>query len=284
MLFRSCLEFKFGQIDYLQLYASTDPTTYPRDASIAYCNITGTLVTRLEFATDPLYAEGAEVDGAGTSSQWINSNYFYISRAVAIDIGGSYSHNGNIFYNCTVETGYARINIERGNKNRFVNLRLENNPTITFGERTMRNILERIWFGSQGSYLTYSNVTDNGLFNKVTSVHESKAHKIDIIRLDARLDTQYNGQSSNYGNLSPSRKYVKPNGNSRIIYETKPFLIDPSDTLDFYCNNPTLLANSMYTARIYFYDANMQPCTNITSDWYTSGNFRTVSSGYVGLS
>lgn len=278
-----CLEFKFSQIDYLQLYASTDPTTYPRDASIAYCEITGTLATRLEFATDPRYADGAEADGASSANQWINSNYFYISRLVAVDIDGSYKHNGNIFYNATIETSSARINIARGNKNRFMNTRLEGSPLITFSEATMGNIVERIWFGTQANYLTYSNVVDNGLLNKVTSVQESMSHKIDVIRLDARFDTMFNGQSGNYGYLSPSRKFLKTASASRIMYETKPFLIAPSDILDFYCSNRTSLERSEYTARIFFYDVNMQLCTNITSGWFATGNFNTIkaASGYI---
>lgn len=278
-----CLDFKFSQIDYLQLYASTDPTTFPVDASIGYCDITGNLVTRLELTTDPRYAEGVQADGAGSANQWINSNYFYISRAVAVDIGGSYRHNGNIFYNCTIETADGRINILKGNKNRFLNTRLEGSPAISFSEETMGNIVERMWFPTQANYLTYSNVIDNGLLNKVTSVQEEMSNKIDIVKMDARFDTMFNGQSGNYGYLSPSRKFLKTVSASRIMYETKPFLIAPSDILDFYCSNRTSLESSGYTARIFFYDVNMQLCTNITSGWFATGNFNTINaaSGYI---
>lgn len=278
-----CLKFNFDQIDYLLLYASTDPSVYPVDSSISYSSFTGELVTKLELNTDPRYAEGEAKDGAGSKNQWINSNFFYISRMLGIDIKGSYQHNGNIFYNSTLETPQAYINIEVGNKNIFTNVRMEGYPTVFLGETTVGNIIERVWFSTEATVLHYPNVTDLGVLNKVTSVQETRMNKFTVLDLNTKTDSFFNGQAMNFGNLNPSRKFIKTESPYSFIAATNPFEIAPSDIFNFKCNTEDNSITSRYIARVYFYDKDMKPCTQIEDDWIYSVNFKTINktNGYV---
>lgn len=278
-----CTNFKFDQVDYLQLYASTDPKTFPADGSIAYCSFSANLVTRIEFNTDPRYAGGVQADGAGSANQWINSNTFHLTRCIAVDIKGSYPHNHNVFYGgCFENGGYTRINIEVGNKNQFVHIRGEGSPVITFGVGTRGNIVSRSWFSDVSNYLIFDNVTDLGELNKVTSVQELESHRIEILNINSNLDASYNGQSGNYGRINPSRRVIKTVAASQIITQTKPFKIMPADILHFYCNSVDA-STSRYNVRVYFYDKNGVLVTDLSSDWFYTANFSTLNAaqGYA---
>ncbi|EPF71605.1 hypothetical protein [Acinetobacter rudis] len=272
-----CLKFTFDQIDYLLLYASTDPSVYPRDSSISYSSFTGELVTRLEFNTDSRYENGQEADGPGSRSQWINSNFFYISRIMGIDIKGSYQHNGNVFYNSTLETTEAYLNLEVGNKNVFLNIRTEGYPKIFLSASTIGNIIERTWFSTEATVLSFPNVTDLGVLNKVTSVHETRMHKYTILRHDARIDTIFNGQPLNMGsNLNVSRRKISSILPYQFISKTNVFEIAPTDIINFYCDTISDVV-SKYIARVYFYDKDMNLCTDIEEDWFYSVNFKKIN-------
>lgn len=282
------LYFKFDQIDYLQLYASTDPVNYKTDSSIAYCFIVGGMTTRLELTTDPRYANGANTDGPASANQWINSNVFFIQRIFALDVKGSYHHNQNTFYGGTFEriAQDVRINFEVGWKNCVLNFRGEGYPRINFGVGTKGNIVQRSWFGSENTYLTYDNnevgrVTDLGTNNKVTSIFEEVSHVIPVFNIDVMRDSAYNGQHSNYGKIVPTRRKIYTAESYMTIAETKPFEFGRSDVLSFYCNTINAVT-SRYIVRISMYDSQANKITIIDSSWFTTNKSFTVNAaGYI---
>ncbi|TMV48923.1 hypothetical protein FE783_14715 [Paenibacillus mesophilus] len=107
---------------YLQLFAdAADPTM----SSIAYCEFyLGRMINTLE-----LYG------AAGTS--WINENTFYEGalKKIVID-SASYSHNNNVFIKPCVEGADAVIQIKKGVRNKFYDLRTEGGTKINPPERT----------------------------------------------------------------------------------------------------------------------------------------------------
>lgn len=277
-----CLSFNFDQIDYLQLFASTDPETYPTESSIGYCNFTGALVTKIELTDDPRFREGSG-SGAGSRVQWINSNFFWIARIVSCSFAGGYSHNANVFYNATFETASAKIDMQVGNKNRFVNIRGEGYPTIYFGKETNGNIVERVWYSSDSSVIVHNNVTDEGTLNKVTSSHEEAMNRVNIFSINSWLGALYNGRISQYNNRRVTRKKIVSNTPYGILFNTKPFYIDTKDMLSFNVDNTGDTSIwSRYVVRVYLYDANMKPCTDITSDWFGSVQINAINAaGWV---
>lgn len=281
-----CTRFTFDQIDYMKLWASTDPITYPHDASIAYCYFYGNLLTRLDFATDPRFAEGMQADGAGSANQWINSNYFHIARVMGVTIDGSYRHNANIFYNPTFENSSGSttsyIHILCGNKNIFEGIRGENYPEIKFGEKTSGNLIERIWYSAQSNILDHKNVTDLGLLNKYTTRQVEQATFIPLIDLDSRYGPLMNGQIGNYAARQVTRKFIRGVASSRIIYQTEIFDIIGKDILFFECNSIDSTV-SRYQIRVYLYDENNELITDFDSTMFSGANFNATyaASGFL---
>lgn len=275
-----CLNFHFDQIDYLQLYASTDPKTYPKDSSIGYCNFYGSLVVKLEFNTDVKFNDSLIIeDGAGSKNQWINSNNFFISRLIAVDILGSYAHNGNIFYGGCFETRASRINIQHGNKNYFTGIRGEGYPDIIFSEKTEGNIVERVWFGSIANATLWENVTDKGALNKTATTVERHSDIKDILILSADNDNIFNNTLSK-NNREATRKRITAISNYGSIAQTELFSMQRGDMLYFLSDTIDENKNTHYGVKILFFDKNKKKISLSSSD-YKSGNFLTIGDGFI---
>ncbi|WMT90976.1 hypothetical protein [Pelagibacterium sp. H642] len=149
-----------GNVDYVQLYAdSNDPAT----TSLAYCNFYFGQNERLEFATNPT--------PDGTPIQWINENRFFGGRFRRVIIGGTYTHNHNIWYSPVLERD-TLLDFKVGQSNRLLEARLENTGIVlNFDAGTSNNLITQSWTSTprdgiepHGLNVT---VTDAGIGNQV---------------------------------------------------------------------------------------------------------------------
>ena len=281
-----CTRFHFGQVDFVELYVSTDPSTYPHDSSIGYCHFYGGLVTRMDFKTDPRYDDSAQADGPGSANQWINSNFFYISRMMGITIDGSYPHNTNVFMCPTFEQSRrdkptAYIKILHGNKNMFLNIRGESYPEVYFGEKTQGNIVERAWYSTTSDINLFFNYTNLGRQNKYTSKQLEASKTFDIIKLNSETFKQKKGYIGNFNYQQCTKRFINGDGAARIIYQTNIFDIDATDIIYFYCDSIDS-QTSRYLARIYMYDADGNLILDGDDTWRSGANFNGgfVSQGF----
>lgn len=267
-----CYTLVSNQIDYVELYASTDPATYSETSSIGYCTFIADLWVLHKYATDPRYADGPQVDGPSSANQWINSNHFYITRMMGVEIDGSYPHNGNIYNAPTFENSSSFIKVNKGNKNQFNQIRGEGSPQVYFGATTEGNIVERAWYATTALFNVFSNFTDLGRQNKYTSSQLERATVIPVVRLTNKNDNIANTHFGNYANRLPTRKWIRGNAASRVIYQTAIFKVDARDILYFKCDSIDL-NTSRYIARIYMYDENDNLITTGSADWLSGANF-----------
>lgn len=266
-----CYTFVSNQIDYVELYASTDPDTYSNTSSIGYCAFIADLWVLHKYVTDPRYVDGPQVDGPSSANQWINSNHFHIARMMGVEIDGSYPHNGNIYNAPTFENSSSFIKVNRGNKNQFNQIRGEGSPQVYFGPSTEGNIVERAWYATTALFNVFSNFTDLGRQNKYTSSQLERSTVIPIVRL-TNNDTIANTHFGNYANRLPTKKWIRGNAASRVIYQTSIFKIDARDILYFKCDS--IDSNtSRYIARVYMYDENDNLITSGSADWLSGANF-----------
>lgn len=250
---------KIGFVQELQFYQSTDPATYPRDASQAYSTIDIDFAMVLTVDTDPRFDGGSQADGAGSANQWFNENTIYINRCYGFYMRGSYNHNHNIIWGGSFE-GVSKIRIERGNKNHFKNIRFEGGSnSVYFGENTLGNTIEKTWFGSEANFWLVPEITDLGRMNSLRSVYDSKAHKRHIMSL-TNSETVFNNVVQSGYNRTPSTKYIKSNSSGyNIVGVSNMFEVMKNDYLFVQINGD---ANSFYTIRVYLYDINKQPIAN----------------------
>lgn len=122
-------DVEVGRCDYLQLYANatTEPTSGDSSAYSTY-RFTGGSIRHLE-----LLGEGGQ--------SWINENLFLGGDIRKITIDGTYTHNSNLFMKTSVEGSTSLINIVRGSRNKFLNVRGEYGPKIKFGVQTWQNVI-----------------------------------------------------------------------------------------------------------------------------------------------
>lgn len=198
-------------IDYLQFYQSSDPTTFPADASQAYSIFNITSAIKISVDTDPRFDGGASQDGAGSRNQWFNENTINLGRCYGFYIRGSYPHNHNIINGGAFE-GNSVIRIEHGNKNTFKSLRLEgSNAKVYFGEDSSGNTLERGWFSVPSNFYFLPEVEDYGILNDVRVIWDKASNKRVLMRL-TELDAIYDNvlQDSNVRIYrAASRNYIK---------------------------------------------------------------------------
>lgn len=217
-------------VDYFQLYMSTDPATYPRDASQAYSTFDITFAIKIEFATDPRFDNAVNVDGAGSANQWCNENIFNLNRCLGLIIGGSYNHNCNLFIGGSFESHKSFIDVQRGNKNHFLHTRLEGVGFVRFGENTEGNVLERSYFGSTSGLIL--NVEDHGTLNRIETgiIDKSRATRIFEI---TPFTPRYNGFTDEFRHRQVSRM-IKPAVNyGSLAYVEKFKLLGKKDILYF---------------------------------------------------
>lgn len=275
-----CETLIFNQIDYMELYVSTDPLTYPNDASISYCSFYGDLLVKHTYKPDPRF-EDEPFGGAGSSSQWINSNMFFVTRMMGVDINGAYQHNGNIYHNPIFENPSSYIKILNGAKNLFLNIRGENNPAVYFGEKSEGNIVERCWYSSSSLFNIFQNFTDLGRQNKYTSKQIESSKTYNVVQIGIDSFKQKNGYIPDYQYQQCTKRAIRGDGAARLIYQTNIFDIDSRDLLFFNCDSVDGTV-SRYNVRIYIYDENGSLIKNGDDSWRSGANFNSsnISDGY----
>lgn len=211
--------------NYMQLYMSTDPATFPADASIAYSTFNLNFVLKLEIATDPRFDGGENRDGAGSANQWCNENIFNLNRCWALILSGSYRHNCNYFLGGSFEGAKAFIDVQTGNKNQFIHTRLESVGWVRFGENTSGNVISRAYFSSL-SHVPL-NVEDHGVLNRFETAaleNGQVTRVLDVNPFSVRfnhnlLDTevsQFIRATKHYGTIAES-EVVRMEGRKDIL-------------------------------------------------------------------
>lgn len=244
---------KIGFVQYLQLYMSTDPLTYPKDASTAYSTFDIAYAIKIAMDTDPRYANGSNMDGAGSQNQWCNENVFNLNKCTGFYMRGSYSHNHNIINGGSFE-GESIIRLENAKRNHFLKQRFESTKlVIYFGEKTDGNIIEQSLYGDVSNWWIPSGaITDLGRLNSVRTVYDSKANKRALFTLSS-LDTVYNNHIGSY-KRGVSAKFIKSQTASySVVLQTELFRLRKKDYLmiNLDAEEPTF-----YQAQIYLFDSN----------------------------
>ena len=235
--------------DYLQFFMSTDPATYPRDSSQAYSTFDIGFAIKISIDTDPRFAAGVSADGAGSANQWFNENVLNLNRCFAFYMRGSYRHNCNYIVGGSFESQKSFIDIQIGNKNRFVNTRLENVRFVRFSEATEGNILERSYFPSVA--LLPLNVDDKGVMNRVETAVITLSEKQRVLDLNP-FTPRWNGRPQPYHAQQISR-IIRAGAHYGQIAETEIFMMrGREDILIFDFDNTA----SRYQVRLFVFDAN----------------------------
>lgn len=253
---------KFGFVQYLQFYQSTNPATYPSDASQAYSTFDIDCAVKISVDTDPAYDNAELVDGAGKGNQWFNENTFNLNRCYGFFMRGSYPHNHNLINGGSFE-GNSVIRLESGRKNHFKQMRFEGTKnSIYLGERTQGNIIEKTWYSSEASFWTVPTLTDLGYLNSVRTDYEKQSVKRSVLNLSV-TDTVYNNQKdASYGRAS-SNKYIKSReAKFTMLGMSKVFPILKGDYIFAKLVGEP---NTYYTVRVYLYDNDMNIIDNVLS-------------------
>lgn len=222
---------------YLQLYAEAADVTM---SSIAYSEFyLGRMINTLE-----LYG------AAGTS--WINENTFYEGAVKKLVIDGvAYAHNNNVFIKTCVESAGSAIQIKKGVRNKFYDLRTEGGTQIEFAAGTYYNVLIDNFISAPGNIAGGAVVTDNGQENFVMSSMEALYRIDDVVRVD-RNNLIFDASAEIAGLQKITRsgfdKVVAQN--FTVIYETG--LIPIGEIRRFKFDSDAKL----FRYRVYCYDAN----------------------------
>lgn len=236
-------------VDYLQFWMSTDPATYPRDSSQAYSTFNIGFAVKLSVDTDPLFDNGAAADGAGSANQWFNENIINLNRCFAFLMRGSYRHNCNYIIGGSFEGANSYIDVQSGNKNRFMHTRLEGVSFVRFSENTEGNILERSYFGSVSSIAL--NIDDTGLVNRVETATLVQSERQRLMDLNP-FTPRWNNRPSPY-NLQQISRTIRAATAFGQIAETDVFMMRGREDIVFFDFDNT---SSRYQVRVFVYDIN----------------------------
>lgn len=250
-------------VQHIQFYMTTDPTTFPREASQAYSIFNINFAVKISIATDPRYATGVR-EGAGGTDQWFNENTLNLKRCVGFFMNGSYNHNHNIINGGTFEQE-SRIELNVGSQNQFQQIRFEGSPPeIYLGEQTLGNVITKTWFGAPANFWLNPIVTDLGRLNDVQT-HMSREAFIKPILTMSITDSVINNTALR---RAPSRKSLKSTDNfASIIGESRVFPIRKND---YIFTNIVSDVFAQYYVRVLFYDANLERITPSLADVETS--------------
>lgn len=273
-----CQRINIAQVDFIQFYQSTDPATFPADASQAYSNFIIGLATKFEVATDPAYAGGSPVDGPGSSSQWWNENKIYLGRCVGLKIRGSYRHNNNLFLGGCFETANAYLDVDSARANRWIGMRFEGTPTITFGSETEGNIVEQDWYSSTALAYADPTVIDSGRLNICHNVRNNRSNTDNVLTVSTR-DAIHNGQTGQLPFRVATRRAIRgtPRTTARIVGSSDIFEFSRDDYLFSEVFAP---GSAAYTIRIHLFGADFQPLVATTA-MLDSGNVTSAAAGFV---
>lgn len=253
---------KFGFVQYLQFYQSTNPATYPADASQAYSTFDVDCAVKISVDTDPAYDNAELVDGAGKGNQWFNENTFNLNRCYGFFMRGSYPHNHNLINGGSFE-GNSVIRLESGRKNHFKQMRFEGTKnSIYLGERTQGNIIEKSWYSSEASFWTVPDLTDLGKLNSVRTSYEKEGVRRSIMSLSVN-DAVFNKQKDSAYGRAASTKHIKSReAKYTLVGQSKIFTLAAGDYI-FACIDGD--EDSYYTASIVFFDENRNLIEDINS-------------------
>lgn len=252
---------RISQVDRMQFYQSTNPATFPNDASQAYSKFFIDLAVVLGVDTDPTYDGGASADGPASANQWFNENQIFLGRVISFYMRGSYRHNNNRIFGGCFETANGYLNIQTGNKNHFMDLRCEGATSIVFGPNTLGNIVDVNWFSSEAQIYQQppagGTVIDNGTLNIIKDSRVSPTNS-DCVFLVTNNDVVYNGQSSNYNYRLATNRAIRsiPRTTGRVVAGSQ--LIDSGKGDYFFAKAESIAGatSSSYILRIYLYDKN----------------------------
>lgn len=275
-------EIHVAHTDRVLFFMSTNPATFPADASQAYSTFHFRLAIIIDIDTDPAYGtvppDIGVPDGPGSPNQWFNENTFHLGRCIQFLMRGSYYHNNNRIHGGCMETANAHINIQTGNKNRFHDMRFEGAANITFGQYTEGNIIQALWYSSASyAYADPVNnssgiVTDLGKLNIIKNIRNALSDS-STVHLVSTQDLQYNNQYGNFGFRMSTRRAIRavPRTTIRVISESDIFECSQGDYL-FSRAFSLPSTTSSYITRFFLYDENFTIITP-TAAMVETGNF-----------
>lgn len=270
---------RISHVDHIQFFQSTDPATYPSDASQAYSKFYIDFACTIGVDTDPRFNSGATADGAGSANQWFNENQFFLGRCIHFYYRGSYPHNNNRVYGGCFETSNSHIEVAIGNKNFFYDVRFEGAPKVTFGENTLGNVVEFTWFSSTAQVyedtLPVGAVIDNGALNIVKDARLSSTASDRVLTVSVQ-DTIFNGQPGNYNARQATRRAIRSVNRSaaQLLADTDFIEVSKGDYLFFGLKSLQGL-ESRYVAQIRSYDKNFNLIAGNAANFESSA-FATV--------
>lgn len=249
-----------GFVEFLKFYMSTNPATYPADASQAYSTFEILYAMRIDVDTDPAYAGGVGVDGAGSANQWFNENAIRLQRCAMFNMRGSYAHNNNVITGGAFESPDSLINIEIGNKNVFENIRAEGqNLVVNFGPSTLGNTVECNWFASLPNVWRLPVVTDSGSLNIVRSAIDKRFRFVELLRITPN-DPVFDTSVFPYAGREPSLVFIKSAGATYVTMGTSaPFEVVKGDFIYPTATAYTYAQQGVYALKLYFFNKNGSP-------------------------
>ena len=158
-----------------------------------------------------------EIKDDGSGTKWINENLFIGGRFLTITIGGdnsTYGHQNNLFFKPMCE--HTKINIILGYCNHIIDARLEGDVEISFGEKTIGNVitsnfaetLQGMLYPKYYGFLSTKYTDLSNGKNKV--INNSEINEINVISLN---------KFNNPKNITIVGDYLKPT-TSQTMYET----------------------------------------------------------------
>lgn len=205
----------FGRNDYIQLYSNEaeEPGTGDACAYGTYI-FTGGSIRHLE-----LLGEGGQ--------SWVNENLFLGGDFRKITIGGTYNNNSNLFIKPSVEGADSLIDIQKGNRNKFMFARGEYGPGIKFGPGTYHNVITD-GFASNVVSRTPGFVVleDLGIENILTGTIDEFLEPHTLFRLDSEqkvFDTAANYPGTP---VRPGLWKLKVNASFQSVVRTGPIPIN----------------------------------------------------------
>lgn len=265
-----CQTIEIGRVDRILFYMSTNPVTFPDDASCAYSKFFIDFAVAIDIDTDPEFSNGSQQDGPGSANQWFNENQLFLGRNIAFIMRGSYPHNNNRIHGGCYETSSALIDLQVGNKNWFTDVRGEGGLQIKFGQNTLANIIDANWFSSVAQVYerppAAGSVVDNGNLNIVRDVR-TPVTASDCVMLVSTQDKVHNGQPGNYPYRLATRKAIRgiPRTTARIIAESGYIGAEKGDYFFFEITAQSGMS-AYYVARVYLYDAEFRLITPVLED------------------
>jgi hypothetical protein len=232
------------RVDYVQVYADTDPAVSSTDSSSAYSSFWIKRCNTLELNNNAATT--------GSSVQWINENKFWLDRIDNFYCRGTYAHNRNEFFGGSFEgaTLGGDLHLEVGQSNIFHGIRHEGSSgTIEFGANTYYNEVafgyasnQRVGLGDVRSGFT---ISDLGWRNVVRWVRDPGLQRIPLIAINPFAVRSYTNDSGGTGDYFSNITTLRGvnvqrlgistihRANSRPIWRSGIIPVEPGDAIVF---------------------------------------------------